>query len=55
MGSDLIDNPPKNRMIVEITIANTGRRRNHENMILSPPGWLYYFSTEKRSLFRMEF
>jgi hypothetical protein len=34
MGSVEIDNPPKNRMMIEMTIASAGRRRNCENIVL---------------------
>jgi hypothetical protein len=33
MGRVLIDNPPKNRMMIEITIANAGLWRNFANIV----------------------
>ena len=55
IGRVLIDNPPRNKMMIEITIANAGRRRNCENMVPRESGWFPYFSTGKRLLFRVVF
>ncbi len=38
IGRVVIDNPPRNRMMIEITIASAGRWRNFENMLLSESG-----------------
>ena len=34
IGRVLMDNPPRNKMMIEMTIANAGLRRNCENMVL---------------------
>jgi len=51
----LIDSPPRNKMMIEITIANAGLRRNWENMFPRESGGVPYFSTGKRWLFRVIF
>src|SRR5580698_5862775 len=43
IGSVAIDSPPRNKMMTEMTIDNTGRWRNCENMVVRQSAWFPYF------------
>src|SRR6185437_9131089 len=52
MGRVLMDNPPRNKMMIEITIASAGRRRNCANMLLREPDCYPCFGTGKVTIRR---
>ena len=54
IGRLVIDNPPRNKMMIEMTIANAGLWRNLENMVLGESGGCPG-AIEHAQLFRMIF